>query len=166
MKYRLIIVLCLLNAIGCTQKQPLKEYDIPPPEEHYLDKNSDTQRYAFFVFDKKRDSYVFDKSYKPSTLSKEELKDIAGLISKEVEAYNSTTKGEKIIQPDKYYKQFIAVTNTKGEKEVWVNCSCRVMQEYWKTNISDVSDGGSCYFQLKINLTTKRVLHFGVNGMA
>ncbi|RZA01749.1 MAG: hypothetical protein EOP47_09480 [Sphingobacteriaceae bacterium] len=140
--------------------------DIPPLQEHYLDKNSDTQRYAFFMFDKKRDRDIFDKNSKPSTLSKEELEDIERLINKEVEAYNSTTKGGKIIQPDKYYKQFIAVTNTKGEKEVWVNCSCSVMTEYWKTNISDVSDGGSCFFNLKINLTLRKVLHFGVNGMA
>jgi hypothetical protein len=88
------------------------------------------------------------------------------LISKKVEAYNSTTNGEKIVQPDKYYKQFIAVTNSKGEKEVWVNCRCSVMKEYWKSSIGDVKDGGSCFFNLKINLTKKLIYDFWVNGVA
>ena len=168
MIYRLIFAICLFSGIGCTQEQSFKEYDIPPPHENYLDKNSDTQRHALFAFDKKRDSYIFNKTYNPATLSKDELNEIEKLISKKVKEYNLTSKWEwsRIKQPNKYYKQFIAATNSNGEKEVWINCCCSVMKEYWKTHIADVNDGGSCFFQVKINLTTRKILHFGVNGEA
>ena len=71
-----------------------------------------------------------------------------------------------IVQPEKYFKQFIVVINVKGEKIVWVNCMCEVFGDYWKKRIPIVNDGGSCYFRLKINLTKKVVYDFYTNGLA
>ena len=65
----------------------------------------------------------------------------------------------------KYYKQFIAVINKQGEKEVWINCFCS-KDPKWKNEVVLVLDGGNCYFQLKINLTKKLVYDFMVNGVA
>lgn len=64
-----------------------------------------------------------------------------------------------------YRKQLIAVTNKTGEKEVWVNCFCNTWDnDRWKTEMMLVADGGNCYFNFKINLTTKKYYDLGVNG--
>jgi hypothetical protein len=36
-----------------------------------------------------------------------------------------------IIDLKKYKRQYIAVTNSKGEKEVWVNCFCNTWRKNW-----------------------------------
>ena len=61
----------------------------------------------------------------------------------------------------------VDVLNTKGEKEVWVNCLWDVDDiKKLQNHIIFVFDGGACYFKVKINLTTKKILSFGVNGLA
>ena len=68
-----------------------------------------------------------------------------------------------------YKRQYVAVINQIGEKEVWVNCFCWDSwgeNEFCKHQILDVSDGGKCFFNLKINLTRKKVYDFWVNGEA
>jgi hypothetical protein len=69
-----------------------------------------------------------------------------------------------ISNPGKYYKQFVAVINSKGEKEVWVECFCKISDASWKTEPVIVKDGGNCYFYVKINLTTGLVSNFGINS--
>jgi hypothetical protein len=43
--------------------------------------------------------------------------------------------------------------NSKGEKEVWINCFCRDGERDWRKNLVFVKDGGNCYFNLKVNLS-------------
>ena len=157
--YCLILITSFLSlkSIG----QPGKKIIIPPLPSYYLT-SKDSNRYAFFICDAKRDYDHFKGECKPATLSKQELFKIEGLIKSRVAIYN---KGYgKINNSLKYYKQLIAVTNNKGEKEVWVNCCCSVM-EYWKKRIQFTLDGGSCYFNLKINLDKNIAYDFGVNGL-
>ncbi len=71
-----------------------------------------------------------------------------------------------ISNPGKYYKQFIAVINSKGEKEVWVNCFCKTDDFDWKIHVVFVLDGGSCFFNVKINLTNGLITVFSINGVA
>ena len=65
-----------------------------------------------------------------------------------------------------YKKQLVAVINSKGEKEVWVNCFCDSPIYDWHTKIYWVDDGASCYFNFKINLNTKKHFEFVVNSAA
>ena len=72
---------------------------------------------------------------------------------------------ECVLNPEKFYKQFIAVINSKGEKEVWINCCCTVYDRSdWKTEVLLVMDGGSCFFNLKINLSKNTVYDLMING--
>jgi len=126
----------------------------------------DSSRYAVLPFDQNRDSFLFDKDYKPATLSVKEVKMIEKIISVTVSAYN---KGRRSIikKPGKYYKQLIAVLNARGEKEVWVNCFCTPAEKkYWHKGVVMVLDGGPCFFNLKINLNTNTVTNWAVNGVA
>lgn len=77
----------------------------------------------------------------------------------------SSKKTKEIILKD-YFIQLVPILNGKSEKEVWVNCFCNAINEDWKDQIVYVLDGGKCYFNLKINLTTKDYYDFQVNGEA
>lgn len=65
----------------------------------------------------------------------------------------------------KYKRQYVPQINDKGEKEIWVNYFCDT-PDYWKTNIVLIMDGGNCYFQFIINLSTKKISNFSENGVA
>jgi hypothetical protein len=135
---------------------------------HTLDHSGsiDTSRYAILKL-KFNDipTYVF-KDCKPADLSNEDIVKIEVLVLDEIARYNKEAKKVLISHPEKYYKQLIAVSNSNGEKEVWVNCFCYLGNySYWKNSIVVVLDGGSCFFQLKINLTKNSVYDFGVNGV-
>jgi len=104
-------------------------------------------------------------------LTQDDINQVDSLLISSVTDYNnSLTDGHDDYKIDlkgkDYKKQLIAVTNSKGEKEIWINCFCDDWDKSWKTEIIEVHDGGPCYFNLKINLTTKKIYDFGVNGFA
>ena len=70
-----------------------------------------------------------------------------------------------IIELEKYKRQYVSRVNIRGETEVWVNCFC-VASKDWRTKVEVVDDGGNCFFNLKINLTTGRYYDLAVNGVA
>ena len=92
--------------------------------------NTDTSRYAIFTLND--DPGLFNKSYKSASLSKQEIDQIEHLIDKEVYKINEDVKKSGLLKfnyignPKQYYKQIIPVTNTNGEKEVWV-MACKAM---------------------------------------
>lgn len=89
------------------------------------------------------------------------------LDSKKMDAIKNDPLMQNVINnPGKYYKQFITVINSKGEKEVWVECLCKVSDQSWRKEPIIVEDGGYCYFHIKINLTTGLVSDFGINSNA
>jgi len=53
-------------------------------------------------------------------------------------------------------RQYIPIINPKGEKEIWVNFFCREIDYIdWKKIPMIITDGGKCFFNIKVNLTTK-----------
>jgi len=179
MKYAYILLSVLLAA--CSHPTPKSNAIIP-------EKAIDTSKYVVFKFDTARDIHLFRKVNNPADLSSSEIDKIEGIIAKKAAEYNkneeafadsidkkfnrkepanATPYDNLIHHPEKYYKQFLAITNDKGEKEVWVSCFCDPSNKpYWKKDWVWVLDGGSCYFQIKINLTTNTVTGFYVNGVA
>ncbi|MDR0230836.1 MAG: hypothetical protein LBI82_01810 [Dysgonamonadaceae bacterium] len=80
-----------------------------------------------------------------------------------------------VIDLARYRRQYICVTNEKGEKDVFINFLCEESfsnpwdeenPNRWKTGRIVVNDGGNCFFQLKINLITKKYYDFNVHGEA
>jgi hypothetical protein len=72
-----------------------------------------------------------------------------------------------VIDLKRYKRQYIGVTNEKGEKEVWINCFCidpHNPKMNWKKEFVMVKGGGNCYFNLKVNLTTKKYYDFDTNS--
>lgn len=121
------------------------------------------KRYA--IFNSNEDvSYVF-KNAKATTLSDREILELENLLNACIKDYNQG-RSEKIVGVHKYYKQFVPAINENGEKEVWINCFCKVSNTSWQQHIMVVMDGGNCYFQVKVNLSKKAFYELVVNGEA
>jgi hypothetical protein len=131
----------------------------------------DTSLIAIIPFDNSRD-WLFDKTYSPSTLTQNDIEKIEAVMTSCIDKYNNNLSSENKkyfvidLTKEKYKRQYVAVTNKKGDKEVWINCLCQTHGDNWKTSIIMVDDGGNCYFNLKINLTKEKCYDFGVNGHA
>lgn len=123
------------------------------------------------------------KDCKPAKLTKADLIEIEKLLRTCIDDYNpeqerqyneTKTKDPNlkinvkdfIIDLKKYKRQYYAVTNSKGEKEVWVNCFCDTWKKNWRKELIFVLDGGNCFFNLKINLTKGEYYDLMVNGDA
>jgi len=125
----------------------------------------DTSRYSVLPFNAGRDGFIFPKESKAANLSAKEVSQIEQIINENVTGYNKANSNHKINNPDKYYKQIIAATNTNRQKEVWVNCFCTAYEKrYWRKGIIMILDGGPCFFNIKINLSTGVAYEFKVNG--
>ena len=64
-----------------------------------------------------------------------------------------------------YFRQYVPYYNTKNEKVVAIYFSCSAYGE-WKTVLYQVQDGGNCYFDAILNLTTNLCERIMVNGNA
>ena len=138
----------------------------------------DTSLFSVLPFDTAQ-SWLF-KDSKPVELTNADLAQIEKLLKEcidkynpgQVKLYNKIKKKNPnlkiglenfIIDLAKYKRQYIAETNNKGEKEVWVNCGCD-WPKYWRKEFYNVEDGGNCYFKLTINLTLRKYYNLEVNG--
>src|SRR5260370_4573202 len=57
---------------------------------------------------------------------------------------------------DRYDRQFIGAINENGDKIIWVNCFCKERENFfigWKDKIVFIDDAGTCFFNVKINIT-------------
>jgi hypothetical protein len=164
----LTIAFCLTIALSsCGQTQTKKVDQVANNGTAQID----TSKTAIIAFDKKG-NYPFDNAFNPTSLTQNDIYNIDSLLIACVTDYNnSLDKDHKEwsidLKKSNYRKQLIAVTNKKGEKEVWINCFCSTWgSDKWKTEIMLVDDGGNCYFNFKVNLTTKKFYDLGVNGVA
>jgi hypothetical protein len=118
-----------------------------------------------------------------TNLSAEELSKIQNILQQCIREYNidqekyfeeekkktpkyRSYRNAFLIDLLKYKRQYVPAINDKGEKVVWVNCFCSRWGENWKERLIMVEDGGNCYFNLSINLTTGKYSKLKVNGVA
>ena len=73
---------------------------------------------------------------------------------------------ESLLPSTNYKRQYFPVINSKGEKEVRVNCFCGQADFDWKKEELMVCDGGNCFFNFVINLKTKKYYDLIINGEA
>jgi hypothetical protein len=141
----------------------------------------DTSVVAILPFDKTL--YGFFKHNNLTGLTNDDLLKIESILNQCVNDYNpdqerqfkeisnknpeyKLDKKDFIIDLTRYKRQYVATINSKGEKEVWINCFCNTHNLNWRTEKIVVKDGGNCYFNLKINLTTGQYYELMVNGNA
>ena len=98
-------------------------------------------------------------------------------------ATNDTSKvtNKRFIIRDfkKYYRQYVCYKDKNNDSIIYVNAFCQIPTNHfdsaginkikkfdWKNNFILMDDGGSCYWQIKINFTTKKYFDFMINGDA
>ena len=164
MKTSSVILLLSILLSGCNQKPTQTTAKSKPISMngpiHLTDSN-----YAVLPFIKSE--FAPFQNAKAASIYGPEIPLLERLINTAIGEYNLEAKGGLVIDDREYRVQLIAVLNEKGEKEVWVNCFCPgSIFKGWRKAIVEVDDGGSCFFNLKINLTTKEYYDLAVNGMA
>ena len=141
----------------------------------------DTTKITILPFDTTQ--YLIFKNNKPADLTKVDLQKIEKILTNWINEYNPVQekqfidinkrhpeykldKKNFIIDLTLYKRQYVATINSRGEKEIWVNCFCTTHNKNWKTERIIIKDGGNCYFSLKVNLTTGKYYELLVNGDA
>lgn len=168
MKY--IILFLALVLVSCDSKEIEKEFAKKQKvKDIKLDTIVNIDKIAYFQY--KENQYIFENSSNYD-LTNQDLKEIEVILINGIIEYNEAHKdylrnfNEPDINLKNYKRQYVAVINSKNEKEVWINCICDNYNNNWKTQITYVEDGGNCFFNLKINLTKKIIYDFMVNGVA
>jgi hypothetical protein len=168
-----ILTLCLT----CCNQSPIESNS---KEKVAILNQIDTSKFAILPIDSTQ--YWIFKGGKTTDLTMEDLLKIENILEICINEYNleqeklfeevnkkhpeyRLDKKDFIINLKRYKRQYVAFLNSKGEKEVWVNCFCGTW-EYWKTDFVIVNDGGNCFFNLKINLTSEQYYDLEVNGVA
>ena len=102
----------------------------------------------------------------PATLNQIEVDEMEPYIIKALNEYNKRLENKNRLGYTKieYRRQYYAGIDKKGDKVVWVNFFCVYEYVKWRTVPVMVKDGGSCFFNLMINLKTKKVYEISVNG--
>lgn len=111
------------------------------------------------------------KNCSTAELNNQEILLAEKLLLKRITEYNKQEKinpsvhtGYRYIKLKKYHRQYVAAINSKGEKEVFINCFCESAANEWKEVLNEVDDGGNCFFSLKINLTLNSTEELDING--
>jgi hypothetical protein len=176
-----ILILTSLLLVGCNQSNSVTEQNSERTESKIESNHTDSSDIAFLNNDSI--NYKIFKKGTAISLSQKDLIEIDRLLIECINEHNkkqeiifnekksknpdlSIKKKNFIIELKNYQRQYVAVKNERGEKEVWVNCFCATFDDGWKTDIHMVSDGGNCFFDLKINIDTKKYYDFMVNGDA
>jgi hypothetical protein len=64
-----------------------------------------------------------------------------------------------------YKRQYVAIINSKGQKEVWIGFFCREPEDWRKSEIL-VEDGGACYLVVRLNLRHRQASEMMANGIS
>lgn len=113
----------------------------------------DTSRYTIII----KDTLVSVKN--------EEIERIHSLCKTIIDSLNNQNNQIKI-DVTRYKFQIIPLKSSLGQSTFWVNAFCSDENFTWKTEILGVEDGGNCYFNSHVNLTTSIYYDLIVNGEA
>jgi hypothetical protein len=172
---QVLFISLLLGLSACNFKNNETTIQMPPRQAG-INRADGTQFIAIISYSAakniipfvKEDSSVINDSPAKNSieLNLEDLAIVDQQINRAVRDYNNQ-RVNSLIDLNNYKRQYVAYTNSKKQKEVWVNCFCQNSDnDDWKSKIIEVRDGGNCYFNLKIIINQKIYTEFSVNGRA
>jgi hypothetical protein len=169
----------LLLFNSCGESKP--KTDIPSIDSLTPKTTVDTVDFAILPFDTSMTWITdFPKNLKATELNETDKHLIDSLMGTVVSAYNkgllknkgieSADSSISVIDLKAYKKQYVAVTNAKGETEVWANFFCKAIEKRiefldWKKTPVKVIDGGNCFFHVKLNLSQRKTYDLSVNSV-
>jgi hypothetical protein len=157
MKIRLLILAFMIPFLGFSQ----------------IDKND-------FVFERQNNNSSLWISI-ASTLEKftptiEEIGLVKQLSKNHIDSLERNRNPKTVKEYDKllkfndsdYFRQYVGYIDSKGNRIVFINSVCKTygQKRDFKRNWIFVLDGGSCFYQIKVDLTAKKCFDFSINGEA
>ena len=114
-------------------------------------------------------------------LSRNDIIEIESIIGNELEGilefrkvrlqelYSDSEK-EKIKNASDYIRQYYSYIDSENQQIVNIKFACKTdmnMFKDWKTKpLGNILDGGSCFFDITVNFTTKNVIEANINSVA
>src|SRR5574338_303238 len=163
MKIFILIVLSVYLLTFCTNGKSTKSSVV---KKQFV---QDSSNFTVIPLDK---ANVFNRNYKSTILSEGDLLTIDSLLKIFIADDRGKLAEDKVGHPKinfsekKYLRQYVPGISPDHEKKVWVNCFCTNDFPNWHNEIVLVKDGGSCFFNLVINLTKRSYSFFIVNREA
>jgi len=163
MKKFLLLLLILL--ISCANSGKITDVD------NYYYGNNEGIDYVILHYEPNTQFHPkLFKNGAPADLTEIDIENINKILQEAIDNYNNSEKTWKNdIDLSKYNRQYVAILNENGEKEVFVNCfRSEDMKKngFWKNKLIFVVDGGNKFFNIKINLTKLFYYDLQVNGYA
>lgn len=138
---------------------------------------------SFYVHEKCYTGYVFEKEHfvlmsvenseERFTPSANDISLVENVLKKNIANLNikliNQPKDFPVIHKNlkKYIRQYVGFINNSNEKIIWINFLWK--NKYTKEEISkeiiNIKDGGSYFWNIKINLQTGELTDFNVNGI-
>lgn len=113
--------------------------------------------------------FSYDKGAKYTKLTNTDLILVDEIIDRCLSEYNRgrDTSSYEFLKSSIYKRQYVPFIKN-GQKYVWVNFFCGDVKQYpyWRKKPVLVFDGGNCYFNVTINLSTEKYFSLYINGMA
>lgn len=179
---RNIIYILILLVFGC--RQNTKNETNASSHSYFIDSIDIT----VFVADSMKNQ-IFPEDYIVVNTERSEIIECENLLKEYINQYNdrgiskadslnkyhrkvkhkslTIDKEQFLIDLKDYGRQYISVLNKENHKIVYINCFCNPLGfHYRQKDWVFVFDGGNCFFQLKIDLTDKKVIEFSDNGVA
>jgi len=97
-------------------------------------------------------------------VNNEEVQSIYHILTNVIDSLNKAR--DRKINPAEYKFQIVPLKSVNAQKIFWVNCFCNGGALNWKTQIYQVKDGGMCFFNTRVNLTTLTYSNLVVNSSA
>ncbi len=114
--------------------------------------------------------WAFGNNYTSWTPESKDIESAETILSKAFDDQKKPTVNRLLDRKtDDYFKQFVGFVDANGDKIIWVNCFCKGEEssfKNWKNRVVFVSDGGNCFFNVKINITKNTYYDLMVNGVA
>lgn len=161
----------IICTASCTQTGTNRQSDSNSSKNDSVRYEVDTSRIAVLPLEEVSHFHIFNNTIS-TELTLNEYEIIEDLLRECIANYNKNSEPDGsgydcTIDLSNFKRQYVAVVNSDGDREVWVNCFCRGHDVVnWKKYIVFARDGGNCFFNLKINLTKKQYYDLMVNGYA
>jgi hypothetical protein len=136
----------------------------------FAQQHVDTALYAVLQYDdhaKMAMDWQFPNA-RPDSLTMAQVDSAEELIDRAYANYlRDANKHIHLLQPLRaYHRQYVALMNEQGEREIWINFFCASFGNDWRHYIMVVDDGGGCFFQIRLNWSKKKVVELLPNGVA
>tara|TARA_Y100000589_G_scaffold327592_1_gene369755 strand:- start:796 stop:1302 length:507 start_codon:yes stop_codon:yes gene_type:complete len=126
------------------------------------------------ITDSSYTKFMIGKQFSLWSPNKENIEKVDSIL---VKAINDNVfyslKSKDISEIHKFYRQYLCYIDGKGEKIIFINSMCDLsdyINEYdnsekndWKNEMLKIADGGDCYWNIKINLTTNEYFDLRIN---